>query len=103
MSVKAIHENIAGPFTIEEDIALYGTITGGATLCEDKRLILHGTIAGDLTVEKGARAIVHGTVAGRILNDGGRVELLGIAHAVSNSSADAITVVDPSAHVIGRR
>ncbi|WP_237714107.1 hypothetical protein [Novosphingobium sp. Rr 2-17] len=77
--MKAVHDNIAGPFAIEEDIALYGTITGGATLCTGRRFILHGTIAGDLRIEKGSRAILHGTVAGGIYNDGGRVELFGMA------------------------
>lgn len=100
--MKAIHDSIDGPFAIEEDIALYGTITGAATLRSGFRLILHGTIAGSLTVERGSRAIIHGTVAGRIFNDGGRVDLFGMADAVANSSLDAVTVIDPGAHVRGR-
>lgn len=101
--MKAVHDAIDGPFVIEEDIALYGTITGSATLHSGRRFILRGTIAGDLRVERGARAILHGTVAGRIYNDGGRVELYGIADAVANSSSDTITIIDPAAHVMGRR
>ncbi|EJU14597.1 hypothetical protein LH128_02889 [Sphingomonas sp. LH128] len=100
--MKAIHDSIEGPFAIEEDIALYGTIAGDATLVSGIRFILHGTIAGTLTVERGSRAIIHGTVAGRIVNDGGRVELFGMADAIANSSRDAITVIDPRAHVRGR-
>ena len=30
-NVKAVHENLDGPFEIEEDIALYGTVTGGGS------------------------------------------------------------------------
>jgi hypothetical protein len=101
--MKAVHDNINGPYAIDEDIALYGTITGSATLGSGKRFILHGTIAGDLRIEKGARAILHGTVAGRIYNEGGHVELFGIADAVVNSSRDAVTIIDPAAHVMGRR
>jgi len=56
--MKAVHEKIEGPFAIEEDIALYGMITGDATLRRGVRFILHGTIAGNLTIERGARAIV---------------------------------------------
>lgn len=100
--MKAVHENLDGPFEIEEDIALYGTVTGGATLCGGSRLILHGTIAGDLKVEKGAHAILRGTVAGRVYSEGGKVELFGIAHAVANSSRDAVTIIDPAAHVMGK-
>jgi cytoskeletal protein CcmA (bactofilin family) len=101
--VKAVHNNIDGPYVIEEDIALYGTITGDATLAGGRRFILRGTIVGDFTVERGAHAILHGTVAGRVYNDGGRVELFGMANAVANSSGDAITIIDPAAHVMGRR
>ncbi|RSU54839.1 hypothetical protein [Sphingobium yanoikuyae] len=101
--MKAVHDTIDGPFAIEEDIALYGTITGGATLRSGRRFILHGTITGDLKLERGGRAILHGTVVGRIYNDGGRVELFGIADAVANSSGDAVTIIDPAAHVLGRR
>ncbi|SES07075.1 hypothetical protein [Sphingobium sp. YR768] len=100
--MKAVHENLNGPFDIEEDIALYGVVTGSATLCRRTRLILHGTIAGDLKVEKGAHAILRGTVAGRIYNDGGKVELFGMADAISNSSRDAVTIIDPGAHVMGK-
>lgn len=64
-------------------------------------MILHGTIAGNLTIETGARAIIHGTVAGRIYNEGGRVEIFGIADAVGNGSRDAITIIDPAANVRG--
>ena len=74
--MKAVHDKIEGPFAIEEDLALYGMVTGGATLRRGVKLILHGTIAGDLTLEPGARAIIHGTVAGRICNEGGRAEMI---------------------------
>jgi hypothetical protein len=100
--VRAEHGKIEGPFAIEEDTALYGTIAGDATLHRGIRFILHGTIAGNLTIETGARAIIHGTVAGRIYNEGGRVEIFGIADAVANGSRDAITIIDPAAHVRGR-
>ncbi|MEE4453479.1 hypothetical protein [Novosphingobium resinovorum] len=100
--MKAVHKNLDGPVEIEEDIALYGTVTGGATLCSSIKLILHGTIAGDLKVEKGAHAIVRGTVAGRIYNGGGKVELFGMADAICNSSRDAVTIIDPAAHVMGK-
>ncbi|WP_404479199.1 hypothetical protein [Novosphingobium sp. BL-52-GroH] len=73
--VKSIHDNVEGPFAIEEDIALYGTITGAATLRSGFRLILHGTIAGSLTVERESPAIIHGTDAGRIFNYGGRMDV----------------------------
>jgi cytoskeletal protein CcmA (bactofilin family) len=100
MEMRAVHENIEGPFSIGEDLAVYGHITQGATLREGGKLILHGTIAGDLTVEPGARAIIHGTVAGRIYNKGGRVEIFGMAAAVENLSPDASTIIDGAAHIL---
>lgn len=100
--MRAVHAKIEGPFAIEDDQAIYGLVTGGATLCSGVKLVLHGTIAGDLIIEPGGRAIIHGTVAGRIYNDGGRVEVFGIADAVSNRSGAAVTIIDPVAHVRAR-
>jgi hypothetical protein len=97
--MRAVHENIDGPFTIGEDLAVYGLITQGATLQGGVKLILHGTIAGDLIIERGARAIIHGTVAGRVCNDGGRAEIFGMVDTVENLSPDAATIIDAAAHV----
>ncbi len=97
--MRAVHNKIEGPYAIAEDLAVYGLITAGATLCSGVKLILHGTIAGNLIIEPGARAIVHGTVAGCICNDGGRAEIFGFVDAVEDLSPDAVTVIDPAAHV----
>lgn len=94
--MRAVHENIEGPFSIEEDLAVYGLITAGATLRAGVRLVLHGTIAGDLTVEADARATIHGTVAGRILNHGGKVEVFGLAQGVEDMSPQARSIIGPS-------
>src|SRR3546814_21134334 len=96
--MRAVHDKIEGPFAIEENIALYGMVAGDATLHRGIRFILHGTITGNLTIETGARAIIHGTVAGRTYNEGGRVEIFGIAAAVANGSRDAITIIATAAH-----
>lgn len=97
--MRAEHGKIEGPFAIEEDIVLYGMVAGDATLHRGIRFILHGTIAGDLTIEPSARAIIHSTVAGRICNEGGRAEVFGFVDAVEDLSPDAVTVIDPAAHV----
>ena len=97
--MRAVHENIAGPFSIGEDLAVYGLIPQGATLQGGVKLTLHGTIAGDLTVEPAARAIIHGTVAGRVYNKGGRVEIFGMVDAVEDLAPDAVTVIAAAAHV----
>src|SRR3546814_12884045 len=99
--MRAVHDKIEGPFAIEENIALYGMVAGDATLHRGIRFILHGTITGNLTIETGARAIIHGTVAGRIYNEGGRVEIFGIADAVANGSRDA-TPIRPEARRVGK-
>ncbi|MFC0687563.1 hypothetical protein [Novosphingobium clariflavum] len=83
--MKAVHDSIESPFAIGEDMALYGTFTGDATL------------------ESGVRFILHGTIAGRIYNKGGRVEIFGMAGAVENLSRHAETIIDPGAHVRGGR
>ncbi|MCP9223859.1 hypothetical protein MKP08_14020 [Erythrobacter sp. LQ02-29] len=97
--MRAVHENIAGPLAIKEDLALYGLVTIGATLHSGTKLVLHGTIGGDLTIEPRTRAIIHGTVAGCIYNMGGRVEIFGFVDAVEDSSPDAVTVINAAASV----
>ena len=97
--MRAIHENIDGPMTIDEDLAIYGLVTAGAVLQPGVKLILHGTIAGDLTIGPGSRAIIHGTVAGRVRNDGGRAEIFGMVDRVEDRSPDAVSVIDAAAHV----
>lgn len=101
--MRAVHDRIEGPIAIEEDLAVYGLITAGATLCSGVKLILHGTIAGDLIIEPGARAIVHGTVGGSITNKGGRVEMFGMANSVENLSPDGVTIIDAAAHILRSR
>lgn len=97
--MRAIHDRIKGPLTIDEDLAIYGMVTKGATLAGGRKLVLHGTIAGDLIIERGARAIIHGTVAGRVQNKGGRAEIFGMANSIENLAPDAVTIINPSAHV----
>src|SRR3546814_4588729 len=100
--MRAVHDKIEGPFAIEENIALYGMVAGDATLHRGIRFILDGTITGNLTIETGARAIIHGTVEGRLYNEGGRVEIFGIADDATTGSRDAITINDLADHVRGR-
>jgi len=45
MEMRAVHETIEGPFTIGEDLAVYGLITQGAVLQSGVKLILHGRSA----------------------------------------------------------
>jgi len=97
--MRAVHEDVEGPFVVEEDLAIYGVITGGATLRSGVKLILHGTIAGDLIIEPRARAIIHGTVAGRVRNEGGHAEIFGLVEAIEDLSPTAVSVVDAVAHV----
>lgn len=101
--MRAVHENVEGALRIEEDLAVYGLVTAGATLRAGVRLILHGTIAGDLTVEIDARATIHGTVAGRIWNHGGKVEVFGLAQGVEDVSPRATTIIGPNSTCCRRR
>jgi cytoskeletal protein CcmA (bactofilin family) len=88
---------------IDEDLTVRGMITVGAVLRSGVKLVLYGMITGDLVVEAKARAIIHGMVNGVVYNDGGRIEIFGSVDAVVDRSAEAVTIVDPAAHVKGRR
>jgi cytoskeletal protein CcmA (bactofilin family) len=64
---------IQGPFTVEGDLDIQGTIVGDARVRATRTLHLRGVITGSLTVEPGATAIIYGTVEGRIHKIGGTV------------------------------
>jgi cytoskeletal protein CcmA (bactofilin family) len=64
---------IQGPFTVERNLDVDGTIVGDARVPSTRTLHLRGVITGSLTVEPGATAIIYGTVEGRIHKTGGTV------------------------------
>jgi cytoskeletal protein CcmA (bactofilin family) len=64
---------IQGPFTVERNLDIQGTIMGDARVQSARTLHLRGVITGSLTVEPGATAIIYGTVEGRIHKIGGTV------------------------------
>lgn len=101
--MRAVNDKIEGPLLIDEDLAVHGMITAGAVVRTGRKLVLHGMITGDLVIEPKARVIIHGMVNGVVINDGGRVEIFGTVDAVADRSADAVTIIDPVAHVKGRR
>ena len=101
--MRKLDGKIEGPFCIEEDTAMHGMITVGAVVRGGVKLVLHGMVTGDLMVESNARVVIHGMVNGVVINDGGRVEIFGTVDAVADRSPDAITIIDPVAHVRGRR
>ena len=101
--MREMNDKVVGPFVIDEDLTVRGMITAGAILRSRVQLVLHGMVTGDLVVEAKARAIIHGMVNGVIYNDGGRVEIFGTIDAVVDRSPEAVTIIDPVAHVKGRR
>ena len=64
---------IQGPFIVQRDVDVDGTIVGDARVQTDWTLHLRGVITGSLTVEPGATAIIYGTVEGPIHKMGGTV------------------------------
>ena len=49
--MRQLQGKIEGPFSVEEDSALHGMITVGATVRKGVVFHVHGMITGDLTVE----------------------------------------------------
>ena len=73
--MQALRGTIEGPFVVDDDFDVEGTIAGDVTVRPGHTLRFRGNITGDLTVEKGATAIIYGTIDGRIRKLGGTVAI----------------------------
>jgi hypothetical protein len=71
--MQTMQGKIEGPFTVDRDLDIQGSIVGDALVRSNATLHLRGVITGNLTIEKGACAIIYGTVGGRIRKLGGTV------------------------------
>ena len=70
--MQTLKGTIEGPFSIDRDLEIRGTIIGDATVWPNSTVHLVGTITGNLTIEKGGSAVVYGRVEGRVHKRGGR-------------------------------
>lgn len=61
----------------DDHLALYGTVTGSASVGRRGWLLLYGTVIGDVIVEAGGTANLVGTVGGHVINRGGQVTVAG--------------------------
>lgn len=96
--MRAVHGRLDGPCRIEEDLAVYGMVTGSAEVVGGSRLILHGTVAGDLIIDTGASASIHGTVTGWVRNMGGKAEIFGVVNG-AETLPGGVTTIRPGALV----
>ncbi|WP_374758588.1 hypothetical protein [Sphingomonas sp. GV3] len=64
---------------MDHDGELEGRIVGDVIVRRGCRVRISAMISGDLHVEQGAQAEVSGLIAGRVMQDGGRVLVTGLA------------------------
>jgi len=74
--MQTLQGKIEGPFIVNRDFDIHGTIVGDAIVRPNTTLQLRGMITGNLTVEKGATALIYGTVDGCIRKTGGTVVII---------------------------
>jgi hypothetical protein len=74
--MQTLQGKIEGPFIVNRDLDIHGTIVGDAIVRPNTTLHLRGLITGNLTIEKGATALIYGTVDGRIRKIGGTVVII---------------------------
>jgi hypothetical protein len=85
--MQALEGKLEGPFIVNRDLDIDGTIVGDAIVRPNATLHLRGVITGNLTIEKGATAIIYGTVEGRIRKIGGTVVIVHPQNQAKNSDA----------------
>lgn len=96
------NDTVQGPFFVEEDVAVFGMITGATTVRSGVVLELHGMVNGDLTIEPGGEAVIHGTVNGTVWNSGS-ASIYGTINDVVNATPECRTVIDKGALIRKRR
>lgn len=55
---------------ISEDVVIYGTLEGPATVRSGVTVVLYGSTAGPVYVEPAARLVIYGANAGQVVNRG---------------------------------
>ncbi|OTP77282.1 hypothetical protein [Caballeronia sordidicola] len=93
---------IDGPFTVERDLMIRGTVVGRATVRSGNNLVLNGTVTSDLVIEPAARVKIFGTVNGTVINQGGLVEIHGIVGAVADTASSSRTIIAQGAVIGGQ-
>ena len=73
------HEPIPGPYTVEGEFVLRGSIAGDATVPAGACLELPGRVDGRLIVQAGGRAMVYGQCSAGLVNDG-EADVYGVVH-----------------------
>ena len=76
------YNTIEGDVVLDEDLCLYGMVTGDVTVPANRELRLYGMVSGNLTVEADGSAIVHGMVC-KSLTAFGRAEVAGTVVGVA--------------------
>ncbi len=96
--MEKIIGRIRGDVTIAKDTHQSGIIDGAVMVTEKAVFELHGMVTGEVTIEEGATVYLRGTVNGDVVNNGGRLEVIGIANArVIRNGGE--TIIDPDATV----
>lgn len=78
--MRTVLDKIEGDTVINEDTELLGTIVGCTRVCENIQLDLYGAIIGDLVMEQNSRVYLYGVVSGNVMNNGGHLEIPGMAN-----------------------
>ena len=67
-AVNVVRQAVTGQ--IAEDVVIYGTLEGPATVRGGVTVVLYGAVAGPVYVEPAARLLIYGANAGQIVNRG---------------------------------
>ena len=91
---------ISGPADVDDDLKLYGMVTGDCTVRSGAALELFGMVTGNLTVEDGGLAQVRGMVCGNTLN-AGHLAVYGMIVGSLSTTSEGITTVVAGAQING--
>ena len=86
--------------TVDQDLVLYGMLTGRATVLSGAHFDVRGMVTGEIVLERGGRVSLYGMLTGTLLNRDGRVDVYGmVTGEYREDSPDAELVLHGDARV----
>ena len=97
--MQEITRKVAGPYFVEEDTILSGTVTGDLVAEGGNYLELRGIVTGSAVAKLGSCMDIYGMVIGTVVNEGAEVTIYGTVGGVIDVDDGATTRILPGAVV----
>ena len=97
--MRSENGQIEGDLYLDDELQLYGQVTGKTVVEHGGVLHLFGRCTHGLIVKAGGKAVIHGMVSGSVRNEGGYLEVQGMVIGRITTISQGETIIGHSATV----